>query len=404
MTVHGSYFTRYELRRDYDKIGASQGRFLEGDRAVYRFRTALATGPIDIGDDKAVVLYFAPQASGFYPGAGTAGNTASTVGESDLGVVEGFLRLQTPGWDMDVGRFIMNYGSSAVIGSLDWHQSARSFQGARWMLHLPEKAFVDVFLTQQTEGVQLQGGQTRFAGGDEYFTGLYSGLGPLVPALKVLDVYALAKVWGGRAATAMASSLPVAVQATLGSLVKGEVGPLDYILEGGVQFGKRRLAPAMLAPSNRGVLAYNLDAELGVKLGKGFRAAGYGAYVSGENGTGRLNDWDELYPTTHMFFGLMDIMGLRRNIADAALRLSYAAAANTLLKLDFHNFFRPEDASPLPGVQDGYAGSELNVHAIQKLGKGLTLRAMYGAFLPSDQVFPADDLAHYLEVELRYDI
>ncbi len=400
VSVHGSYFTRYELRENYDKLGVSAGRFQEGDRAVYRFRTSITTGPMDIGGDKAVMLHFAPQASGFYPGAGTASNTNATVGESDLGVVEGYLRLKTPDWDLDVGRFIMNYGISAVIGSLDWHQSARSFQGARWMLHLPEKAFVDLFMTQQAEGAP---GERAFARGDEYFTGAYAGLGSLVPGLNVLDVYALAKVWGGRAPTEMSEKVSAAMQATLGSLVKGDLGPLDYIVEGGVQFGKRRVAP-MMVNVNRDVLAYNIDGELGLKLG-GFRVAGYGAYASGEDGTGKLNSWDELYPTTHMFFGLMDIIGIRSNIADAALRLSYAAPANLLFKFDFHNFFRPEDAnSALMGSQDGYAGSEGNLHVIHKLGKGLVLRAMYGFFVPNDEIYARKDAAHYLEVELRYDI
>lgn len=400
LTVYGSYFTRYELRRNYDKLGVSGGRFTEGDRAVYRLRTALATGPIDIGGDKAVVLYFAPQASGFYPGAGTAGSSNATIGESDLGVVEGYLRLKSVSWDLDVGRFIMNYGNSAVIGSLDWHQSARSFQGLRYGLHLPEKAFVDVFLTQQAEGVP---GETRYAGGDEYFAGVYSGLGSMV-GLKALDIYALTKIWGGRAATPMSEKVPVAVQATIGSLIKGDVGILDYNLEGGVQFGKRRLTN-MMVNSNRSVFAYQVEGELGVKLLPGFRAAGYGAYASGENGTGKLNNWDELYPTTHMFFGLMDIIGIRSNIADAALRLSYATPGTMVFKLDVHNFFRPEDANAaVMGKQNGYVGSEANLHVIHKLGKGMTLRGMYGAFLPNDEVYPRDSLAHYLEVELRYDI
>lgn len=409
--VHGSYFSRYEWRQNYDELGVSGGRFLEGDRAVYRFRTSLTTGPMDVGGDRKVIAHFAPQASGFYPGAGTAGNTNPTIGESDLGVVEGYLRLKDPTWSLDVGRFIMNYGISAVIGSLDWHQSARSFQGARFTYQLPEKAYVDAFFTQQVEGSSAD---PRFTGGDEYFAGIYSGLAPLVPVFKTFDVYALSKAWGSRSETATNPKVGRAIQTTVGTLIKGEAGPLDYILEGGLQFGKRRrpLNAMTMATKNDEVLAYNIDAEIGVKVAKGLRVAGYGAYVSGEDGKGKVNSWDELYPTTHAFFGLTDVMGQRTNIADGAFRASYAATEKTMLRLDFHNFFRPEDYNlARMGKQSGYAGSEADMHLIQKLGKGLVARALYGVFIPGSDMFyknamateASDKTAHYVEVELRYD-
>ena len=127
----------------------------------------------------------------------------------------------------------------------------------------------------------------KFIGNDEYFTGIYSGLAPLVPALKALDVYALAKVWGPRSATMTTGSVSTAVQATVGALLKATMGALDYQLEGGIQFGKRRLTPMMAAPVNRGVMAFNIDGEFGVTLAPGLRLAGYGAYVTGEDGSGK---------------------------------------------------------------------------------------------------------------------
>jgi Alginate export len=399
VTINGSYFTRYELRSNYDRLGVSKGRFQEGDRTVYRFRTSLTTGPMSVGADRTVTAVFSPQASGFLPGAGTAGSTNPTIGESDLGVVEGFIRIASPLWDLEVGRFIMNYGNSAVIGSLDWHQSARSFQGARWVLHLPEKAHVDAFFTQQVEGSPAV---DRFTGGDEYFAGAYAVLGPMVHGLKALDVYALSKLWGARSGGAPAMHLGNAVQTTVGSLVKGDVGVMDYNLEAGLQFGQRRLAT--MVASNADVFAYNVELELGVKAGKKMRMAAYGALVSGDDGEGSNNAWDELYPTGHAFFGLMDVMGPRSNIADAAFRWSYAITGETTAKFDFHNFFRPQDANPiLTGKQDGYAGSEANLNLAHKLGKGLVVRGLYGLFLPNKDVYGIKDVAHYLEAELRYD-
>jgi Alginate export len=399
VTVNGSYFTRYEWRDNYDRLGVSKGRFQEGDRTVYRFRTSLTTGPMVVGADRTVTAFFAPQASGFLPGAGTAGSTNPTIGESDLGVLEGFIRIASPVWDLEVGRFMMNYGNSALIGNLDWHQSARSFQGARWVLHLPEKAHVDAFFTQQVEGGPAV---DRFTGGDEYFAGAYAVLGPMVHALKALDVYALSKLWGARSGAAPALHLDNAAETTVGSLVKGEAGVMDYNVEAGLQIGQRRLAT--MVASNVDVFAYNVELELGVKVGKNLRLAAYGAHVSGDDGKGSNNSWDELYPTGHAFFGLMDVMGPRSNITDGAFRLSYAFTGETTAKFDFHNFFRPQDANPvLAAKQDGYAGSEANLNVAHRLGKGLVMRGLYGLFLPNKDVFGRNDTAHYLEVELRYD-
>jgi hypothetical protein len=391
VTVHGSYFSRLEIRENFDKLGVSAGRFQEGDRSVYRFRTSFTTGPMDIGDDKAVILHFAPQASGFYP---ATGDWQNTIGESNVGVVEGFLRLATSSYDLDVGRFIMNYGHSAIIGSLDWHQTARSFQGSRLRLHLPENAYADVFMTQLSEGAP---GQTDFLAGDSYFGGVYAGLGSLLGgSVKALDVYALANIWNATPATAMTMRVPPAVQGTIGALYQGGVGNVDYMVEGGIQLGKRRVGTA-----NPDIFAYNSEAEVGYKLG-GLRVAGYGAYVSGEDGEGDLNSWDQLYPTAHAFFGLMDVIGPRSNIADGALRVSYVFGNGLIFKGDLHNFIRPEAYGP--NGETGYAGSEANLHFIYKIGKGLVIRALYGAFLPNEDMYNTSDAAHYGELELRYDI
>jgi hypothetical protein len=60
----GSYLTRYEVRADYDDMGVSRARFLEGDAAFFRLRFGIGTGLIDVGEGLKVGLQFTPQASG----------------------------------------------------------------------------------------------------------------------------------------------------------------------------------------------------------------------------------------------------------------------------------------------------------------------------------------------------
>ncbi len=394
--VTGSFFSRYEQRDGYDRLGVSGGRFVEGDAVAYRARLGLMTAPIDIGRGNSVELAFTPQASGFW------GQLPSTVADAAVGLHEGFLRLKTPAFHVDVGRFVMNYGDSLVIGSLEWHQTARSFDGGRF--HVPfgsSGAYVDFFGTQLAEG--REGPDTGPAAGDAYLTGAYFGLGPLLDEGFELDAYLLGSI------VPRAEDQPVdpddptlgtadqdtAAQATLGARVKHQVGRLDYRMETGIQAGKR---PAL--GENPKALAGHFDLELGVKPVAPLRVALEGLYATGDDpSTTDAEGWDQLYPTAHKWLGLADIFGARTNIYGGVLHASVTATESLTFKAQGHSYWRPRNVD-----RNSYAGSEIDTHAIYAIGTGLKLRGMYAIFIPSEDHYADDTVAHYLEVELRYDL
>ena len=399
LKVGASMWARYEVRENYDRLGVSRGRFREGDFAVYRARLSLKTSPIDLGGGQKVTLQFSPQADGFW------GDQPSTVSNPNLGVYEAFVRLENDWVRLDVGHFSLNYGDALVIGDLRWHQTARSFDGGRARIFLDDgPTWIDLFVTQLDEG--LFGPDPDFLAGDSFFIGAYASLGSLVSDSMTLEPYVLAQIWtqqdqAENPATGEAIDRGAAVQTTIGLRALQPIGIVDVRVEAGIQLGRRRVNFS----ENPEVLAFQVDGEIGIKPAKGFRISLEGLYASGDDPAtaDTLEGYDELFPTTHKFLGLADVIGIRTNIASGVLHLKYAGVPDWVFKLDQHIFARPRTTDG----QRGYAGTETDINVIYKIAKGMTGRVMYCAFVPGSRHFlvdgsAVDDLLHYVEVQYGY--
>jgi len=425
----GSFFGRYEVRANYDEIGVSRApRFVEGDAFFYRARFGLATTPISISDSATVSLQFTPQT------AGVMGTLPNTITDASIGLHEGYLRAGSSVVRFDVGRFEMNYGDSLVIGSLDWNETGRSFDGmrARVAPSGPTGYYVDIFGTQVDEG--RPDVLTPFAGGDHYFVGVYSGVGPAITPGLDLDFYLLAQIIPGVDAIDLAPMDPMnaptdregATEGTLGVRAKQKIDMVDYRAEAGVQLGKRiptfptmMMGMAVPPPPELDAVdafAYQLDAEIGVTPVEMLRLGLEGIIASGDDPTSadKSEGWNELYPTAHKFLGLADIFhqgGQKRtNVGSGVLHVTLKPSAVVTLQVDAHLFTRLEGMTAMG--DGGFAGAEVDTGIAYALGKGLNLKGLYAVFVPGEDFYPqgpmamtADEkLAHYLEIELRYDL
>ncbi len=378
-------FTRFENREGYDRLGVSRGRFSEGSFTVYRARLSLTSAPIRISDGLRAQFRFAPQAAGFL------GNLPSTVNTASLGLYEGWARLEGNVVRADVGRLRLNYGDALIIGDLDWNEVGRSFDGARGRIALGDDGWVDLIVTQLADGIAGPGNVAL--AGDVYFGGIYSSLGGLVDDELVLEPYVLSQVWA-RSGPDDDRTSPAA-QGTAGVRVKRSFGVLDLRVESGVQFGARRVDDRSVD-----VLAYQGDLEVGVRVGDGVRLSLEGAYATGDDpSTDRVESYDEVFPTTHKWLGLMDVVGIRSNIATAVVHGAFGTGRVKAL-VDGHVFFRPQTT----GAQQGYAGTEIDTQAAYAFGPGMSLRGLYGVFVPGSDHFSVggqfdDAVAHYVEAQ-----
>ena len=353
---------------------------------VYRARLGLALPAMDIGKGLDVGVFFQPQASGYW------GDVSGGLNDSAVGVHQAKTRLGFgPHW-LDVGRFEMIYGEHLVIGNVDWHQTGRAFDGFRAHGALGDTgAYIDGFVTTLREGSLIDAVEPLFAG-DFYFMGVYAGVGPALAQDLELDLYLLLNIAPKTEDVMMPQSF-TATEVTLGVRSKGKVGPATLRGEAGIQVGERPGAQA-------DVFAYQVDADAMVKVAKAVTLGLGGTYASGDDPTtADLEGWNQLYPTAHKFLGLMDIIGGRTNIAGLTGKARAGVAEDVKLGLDTHLFWRPETAD---GV-DSFTGVETDAWVGYSIGKGMSLRSMYSFFVPSlDGPLVDDDVAHYVEIQLRY--
>lgn len=391
-----SMMTRFETRHHYDQVNRNGGRWRNGDRTAYRARFGLQTTPISIGGDSKVVATVVPQSSGFI-------DTSGGVVDPGFNMHEGYIKLTNGDTRLDVGRFEMIYGDHLVIGNLGWHQTARSFDAVR--LHAApgdSGAWVDVFVAQVREGMSFAApmapapGITAGFGGDEYFMGIYADLGKLMSESMNFDTYLLAQLQPTYT-IAGDTEMERGSRYTLGVRVKNAAGDLDYRIEAGAQLGAEAV---MTGADSIDRQAFQADAEVGYKFGKA-RIGVEGFFASGDDASTTDVDegWNELYPTTHKWLGLSDVMGVRTNVLGAAGHFAMGLSPEWKLALDCHAFSRPHGSTDDEG---GYAGTEVDGGLIYAFGKGSKARAMYAVFAPGDFYADDPDPVHYLEVELSF--
>lgn len=382
LKVTGSFFSRFEERRRGD-VGS--------DIVRYRSRLGLATTPIGVSENLDVVLRFVGQAGGRW---NVGGNTLGDVG---LGLHEGVLELHGDQFRIDVGRFEMAYGDELVIGSVGWHELGRAFDGVRFHLTGKSGYWVDTFATLLEEGAESDAPKPGVS--DQYFTGIYVGLGELVKPGFNLDAYVLGNI-NTRQHNPLDATEPLSDAggfATVGARVKNKEGALDYRIEVGAQAGK-------VAGSD--ILAFQGDAELGYTVGI-VRLALEGLYASGDDpDTADKNEaYNQLYPTGHKWLGYADFFGARSNIAGGVFHLSVKLPIDLVVNFDAHSYWRPQPVvNPMSVPTDGFAGLEFDTGVVYTIGKGLKIRTNYSVAAPNEDMYGSDDLVHFTELELRYDL
>ncbi len=441
--------TRFEHREGYDALGSTRAlqtvgcyggvgmtpTLADSDCIRYRARAGFEITNLTLGPDVSAVIRFLPQVAGYWalPGFGVAvpgGIGASSSGggvDAMLGLHEGSLALQLgPVVRAEIGRFEMNYGEGVVIGNLDWHPNGRAFDGAR--VHItpqPSSYWIDAFWTLVNEGhaVSLTGAPANagFGQADQYFYGLYAGLGPLLDArpTTALDVYALFRQTNNRLATdamGMTTEREWSLRATIGSRFRYRIDAVDVRVEGAFQTGREGAARAVTGGfgSAQTVLAGIALGEVGVyAVEDRLRFALEGSYGSGNapcTGAGCTDSiqegYDTLFPTAHAFLGFTDVMGHRTNSAAGAFHFSGRPVDQLVINLDWHVFVVPERAA---GIASNYAGQEGNLAVLWTPFPGLRGRVMYGVFLPETAAWRPVGAAnyttgpvHFLEVELLY--
>ncbi len=375
----------------------------------------------------------------------TFGAEQSTVGNlARVDLIEGYAELRNLGdlnsmlenVSLRVGRWQWFYGNHRLIGTLNWANESRSYDGARFRYDNKKNVWVDVFFANisedQTGGVSGEGSGSIPAPGagtgstgsvdqvpaftttngpfnadrDELFWGIYGNI-KVTPGIAV-EPYTIIRqrsrdADGDRSADGAA--IAGEQRYTTGFRLIGKKIPslpgVDFTFEQAWQYGR------VEATSYRST---DIDAFAGAwGVGYTFSNAawkpriGYQfAIASGDDDPtdGDAETFSQLYPTGHARLGYIDFHGWQ-NIEAHKIEFSAKPSKKLLLKADFWFFEADEDVDSWYNVGGGGAGrvapdaagnfddeygEELDITVKYKLFKNFGVVAGYSHYFIDDAI------------------
>jgi hypothetical protein len=318
-------------------------------------------------------------------------------GEDRLDLQQAYVSLgdlKTFPLQLQAGRVELSYGDERLIGRSDWGNITRSFDAVR--LRFQEDPFwADAFVSRV---VVPRDGRFNQSNEKDHFWGLYGGVKKLFP-WQDLEVYFLGRNTDApnRARVGSRDIYTVGVRAVS---PKNSLGNWDYAVEALHQFGnitqsgRQRDQDAWAATVAAG---YTWKDTWGTpRLGFEYN------FSTGDSdpNDGKSQTLDNLFPTNHKLYGIMDIVGWR-NIHNPMARLQVKPAPTLTVNVDYMlfwladtaDFFYPQSGSGRNGLgygrnasYDSFVGSELDVDVIWSAARWLNLRAGYSHFFTGDYV------------------
>ena len=343
-----------------------------------------------------------------YANVPAVAGTSKTIGygpESDLlNLHQGYFKVGNTNafpLTLKAGRQELSYGEERLIGAFDWNNIGRSFDAAklRWQ---SDWGSVDAFT-----GMPVVPREDQFnePNDQDWLSGIYAILTPIPKT--ILEGYLLARN-ASRSAISYDSDpefpQPTARDIyTVGGRLASKPGDLynfDYTLEGAYQFGD--FAPtATAARLNQN--AFMVVSEAGYTFADLWATPRLGAefdYASGSDGSGDHGTFDNLFPTNHKFFGMMDFFSLQ-NIQDLGVnltlkptqRVNITFMGNAFWLADTHDYLYTVAGTPRAtggyGIHPNFnpfVGTEFSVVAGYALTRFAQVEAGYGHFFAGDYI------------------
>ncbi|MBI3849832.1 MAG: alginate export family protein [Verrucomicrobia bacterium] len=313
-----------------------------------------------------------------------------------------------------VGRQELAYGDERLIGTSDWNNLGRVFDAAK-LRYENEDLWMDVFSSRV---VLVDDNNFNVSNDYDYLSGIYASTRTLVPKQET-QFYFLSRNTSADSPNATSGSPQAGGPAardiyTAGLRVKslpGGYGGWDYSAEVAGQFGRIKETAGPQAGVNLDHEALAVTASGGYTWTKAFGSPRVGLeynYASGDRNPndGKHETFENLFPTNHKFYGLMDFFSWQ-NIHNLHLtssfkpckKLTLTASYDFFWLADTHdNFYTSAGArrggvTPTPGTGYGinptysnYVGSELDLIGTYAIKPYASAQVGYGHFFIGDYV------------------
>jgi hypothetical protein len=308
-------------------------------------------------------------------------NSGGLENDINLGVHQAFIKIKFARWDRlwaQLGRFEVKYGRERFIGTVNWSNVGRTFDGIRFG-YVGDLMTADIFLLKIVE----RGFDFPPRAGDHNFYGLYTKwLDKHLQLFYLLDYDHQESLPG--------SDEPSLARWTLGGYYHRETSAgLDVKLDAAYQAGSYH----RINVDN--ISAYMFAGEFGYKFVKSKikpRIAGGFDITSGDDGTDsdELNTYNNLYYTGHAFRGYMDyfVENPFAGLLDLYVRFQVAPHQDWWMGLDLHYFQTMEEYYVVDPIIDfarsNNLGEEIDFTAKYRIYDGLDGQGGASFFFPSD--------------------
>jgi hypothetical protein len=268
--------------------------------------------------------------------------------------------------------------ATSASSALEWSNIIRTFDAVKLRYTGKDGLWVDAFISSV---VVID----RFGMDDSDKDSLLSGLYAHIPTLGIQDTELYALYFDDTNRNDHFLTLGTHWKST-----PGKLGPWDYETEFVVQTGTAggRDLSAFASYVEAG---YTFQAPWKPRLGLEY------SYASGDGNAAdnKQGAFQNLFPTNHLHYGLMDAFSWS-NSHDIALHLSAKPTTKLTTSLDFHLFWLADTADtwrranattavrPANAAASNYAGSELDVLVTYAASNHLTLTAGYSHFFAGD--------------------
>lgn len=354
---------RFEYRDDFNLSDAAYE-----DDAVSLFRNRLnADLTVSPGGSRRVYRLFA-EGQGAQSFAQNGLNKANNfVNQIDLRQL--FLEIKNPLFEIPLtlkaGRQELAYGDERFVGPLNWTNTARVFDAVKVICTPWEWLQLDGFFSQVVRNEEKRADKTVH---DDNFYGVYAAYKKIKD--HTLDTFLFIRNNQDESLVSeRAGKRGDLREYTFGNRFKGKVKAVDYGTEYAVQLGRR---------AHDEIEAWAFHQELGytfLSVPAAPRFYGEFNHASGDRNPndGIVNTFDNLFPTNHNKYGLIDFVSLK-NINDFMLGASAKPHSKIQIASEFHWFFLDAKESPWFNASGGVFRAA-NANADTQLGEELDLYA-----------------------------
>lgn len=265
------------------------------------------------------------------------------------------------------GRQELSYGDERFVGPLNWMNTARVFDAVKVVYNPWEWLQSDFFFSYP---VRIDAEKSDRAVRSDRFSGIYLSYKKVKD--HVFDTFLFNRYISDATLTSERSGKRGELKEyTLGNRFKGKCGRVDYGTEYAFQFGRR---------AHDEILAWAFHQEAGYTFLKTWglpRIYAEFNHASGDRNPsdGMIGTFDQLFPTNHNKYGLIDLMGFK-NMNDIMLGSGLKPTQKISTAAEFHWFFLDAKESPWFNASGGVVRAS-NSEASTQLGQELDLYATY---------------------------